>query len=494
MKKGNWIYFPDDTCCIFAPIIKQHKFFFTIYDRQYNMKSFSSLALSEAMLENLKKLEYNTMTPIQEKSIPVILEGKDVLAQAKTGSGKTAAFGIGLMHTLDPERYRVQALVLCPTRELAEQVTGEIRRIARCQHNVKLLKLTGGLPMYRQQQSLKHQAHIIVGTPGRVLKFLEKGALVLDEVKTVVIDEADRMLDMGFIDQIDDIFEFVPAKCQTLCFSATFPEEIKAISRSVMKDPLEITVDTHHDSNVITHHFYKAVPDKKGQTVLSILANYHPDSTIIFCNTKDACRRVGKELNQNGLHSIALHGDLEQKERDEVLIRFSNGSSRVLVATDVAARGLDIDDLGAVINYDLPFETETYVHRIGRTGRAGREGLAFSLMEPGEEFRIDKINEFMKRDFSAKKPDFELSDEIADLEPEMVTLSINGGRKNKISAGDVLGALTKEEGIPGSDIGKIDRMDYLTFVAVKRRSHRRALKMLLSGTIKGRRFLAKIND
>lgn len=446
------------------------------------------------MLENLEKLKYTSMTPIQEKSIPFILKGNDILAQAKTGSGKTAAFGIGLINKLNPDHYRVQSLVLCPTRELAEQVTGEIRRIARCQHNVKLLKLTGGLPMYRQAQSLKHQAHIIVGTPGRILKFLEKGLLVMDDVKMMVIDEADRMLDMGFIDQIDDIFEFVPNNCQTLCFSATFPDEIKKISKSVMKNPEEILVDTQHDSTVIKHNFYTVPPAKKGSVALYLLAKYRPESTIIFCNTKDACRRVAKELDMSGLHCLSLHGDLEQKERTEVLIRFTNGSSRVLVATDVAARGLDIEDLGAVINYDLPFETETYVHRIGRTGRAGKEGLAFSLMEPGEEFRLDKINEFMKRQFSANLFNFNNIIDSPNMEPYMVTLSINGGRKNKISAGDILGALTKDGNLSGNDVGKIDRLDNLTFVAIKRDLANHALKILQKGLIKGRRFLAMRNE
>jgi ATP-independent RNA helicase DbpA len=458
------------------------------------MKSFSNLPLSRAMLDNLKKLQYETMTPIQEKSIGPILEGFDILAQAKTGSGKTAAFGIGLLQNLNIEKYRIQALVLCPTRELAEQVTSELRRLARFQHNIKLLTITGGMPVYKQEHSLSHEAHIVVGTPGRVLKLLDRGSLSLKDLTMLVLDEADRMLDMGFIDQIAEIFRYAPDKRQTLCFSATFPEEIKTLSRSILENPKEITVDTEHTTGLISQYFYQLKTVDKISTMMSLLAEHKPENTIIFCNTKDTCRKVGKELTDKGLHSLALHGDLEQKERTEVLIRFSNGSSNILVATDVAARGLDISNLGAVINYDLPFDPETYVHRIGRTGRAGSEGLAFSLVLPGEAQRMDQINSFMNRDFELEKKSPGSDPVFVNLEPAMVTLSINGGRKNKISAGDILGALTAEGGISGDDVGKIDRLDYLTFVAVKRSTAEKALKILEKKQVKGRSFKAIIND
>ena len=456
--------------------------------------SFTALKLSPAMLRNLYELKYTVMTPIQQQSIPSILEKKDVMAQAKTGSGKTAAFGIGLLENMDTSRYRVQSLILCPTRELAEQVTGELRRLARFQHNIKLVTLTGGVPIFKQEHSLAHQAHIAVGTPGRVLKLLQKEKLSLREVKTIVLDDADRMLEMGFIDQVEEIISYAPKTRQTLCFSATFPQQIKKLSNKIQNNPIEITVDISHDTGTIDQHFYKVPSGKKAAATLGILSKYLPESTIIFCNTKDACRKVRSELNKAGLHSLALHGDLDQKERTESLIRFANGSSRVLVATDVAARGLDINDLSAVINYDLPFESETYVHRVGRTGRAGKEGLAFSLMAPGEEFRIEGINNEMNSGFRVKEPDFTFGATTKELEPSMITVSINGGRKAKISPGDILGSLTAKGGIKGSDVGKIDRQDYLTFVAIKRAVVEDALAVLEDYPIKGRKFLALIND
>lgn len=458
------------------------------------MSSFASLSLSKAMVQNLTKLNYTTMTDVQDATIPHILKSRDLLAQAKTGSGKTAAFGIGMLENIDTKRYRIQSMVLCPTRELAAQVAGELRRLARFQHNLKILTLTGGSPMYHQELSLKHEAHIVVGTPGRVQKLLRRGKLILDDVTMIVLDEADKMLEMGFFDVITDIITYAPRKRQTLCFSATFPAGVKKLCQQALVNPVEVTVESHHDATVIAQHIYKVPEKEKCKATIEILATYQPQSTIIFCNTKEQCRRVRRELDRAGLHSIELHGDLEQKDRTVALVRFSNGSSRVLVATDVAARGLDIDDLSAVINFDMPFEPETYIHRIGRTGRAGREGLSFSLMQPGEEFRLEQINSHSN---SVLKPeDISYSRDVHQhtLEPAMVTLSINGGRRQKISAGDILGALTKSGGVDGKHVGKIDRMDNLTFVAIRRSSAQKALKAFQAQTIKGRRFLAMIND
>jgi len=461
------------------------------------MKTFTHLSLSEAMMSNLNLLKYETMTAIQEMSIPPILKGKDVMAQAKTGSGKTAAFGIGMLENLDMNLLEIQDLILCPTRELSEQVAGELRRIARFRPNIKILNITGGMPARKQELSLKHQAHIVVGTPGRILKLLERGSLIIGGLKTLVLDEADRMLDMGFMDEIQSIFSFLPSRRQTLCFSATFPEEIRELGRTFMKNPREVTVEVLHHPEVIEQRFIEVLPDEKIHAVSGILGNLKPDSVLIFCNTKDSCQKTEEQLNKLGYHCLALHGDLDQSERTEVLIRFSNGSSRILVATDVAARGLDIDSIGVVINFDMPFESEIYVHRIGRTGRAGKEGSAFSLIRPREMFRLDSINEFLESDYSAEKPEFS-SDSVdttaAGMQPEMVTLSINGGRKNKISAGDLLGALTSSGGIDGKDVGKIDRLDTVTFAAVKRSVKVRAVRVLENGKIKGRGYKVMIRD
>jgi len=458
------------------------------------MKSFNTLPLPKAFLDNIDKLGFETMTEIQEKSIPPILKGLDVLAQAKTGSGKTAAFGIGILNNMDSSRYRVQSLVLCPTRELAEQVTGELRRLAKFQHNIKLIKITGGFPVHKQEHSLSHQAHIVVGTPGRIQKLLRRGTLILEEVTMVVLDEADRMLDMGFIDQIEDIMDFVPEKRQTLCFSATFPDEIRDLSRKVMNQPVEVRVESQHNPAVIRQRFYEINPAERARAVLAILSVNRPESVLIFCNTKDSCRRVENELQAAGLSSLALHGDLEQKERTETLIRFANGSCRILVATDVAARGLDIKNLGAVINYELPFETETYIHRIGRTGRAGAEGLAFSLLRAKDRFRLDEINLFSGSRYVPEHLDLEERINLDDLKPAMSTVSVNGGRRNKVSPGDILGTLTATDGISGDDIGKIDCLDYISFVSVKSSIASQVMGILENNTIKGRLFKAMMHD
>lgn len=446
------------------------------------------------MIANLDKLKYSTMTPIQETCIPLVLKKHDILAQAKTGSGKTAAFGIGLLENLKSENFIVQSLILCPTRELSDQVADELRRLAKFKHNIKVLSITGGLPMSKQELSLKHRAHIIVGTPGRVLKHLEKGSLKLDSVTTFVLDEADRMLDMGFIDQIEGIMRDLPAIHQSLCFSATFSDEIRELCSDMLVSPKEIKIDTHHDEGVIAQYFYPVQPTDKAMVIAGILGEHSPESTVIFCNMKDGVRRLSTELGRLGVQCLALHGDLEQKDRTEVLIRFSNRSCRVLIATDVAARGLDISDLETVINYDMPLDVETYVHRAGRTGRAGKEGSVYTLGKPGQRHRIDGLNEYFGSSFTFEEArEWDSSNCAAATMPEMVTLSINGGRKNKISAGDLLGALTAGGKIPGNAIGKIDRLDYITFVAVKRAYSGAGIELLEQHRIKGRRFKAMLH-
>lgn len=428
------------------------------------------------------------MTPIQAQSLPDILEGKDILAQAKTGSGKTAAFAIGLLHKLQVKTYQTQALVICPTRELADQVSKEIRRLARAIPNTKIITLCGGKSIAPQLASLEHSPHIVVGTPGRLLKHLQKETLKLDSLKTLVLDEADRMLDMGFLDDIKLIISMMPTQRQTLLFSATYPEQIKKISNAIQKNPIDVRVETTHDNKKIKQIFYEIPKGERTKTLITLLQHYKPESSVVFCNRKQQCKELQEELWQQGFHALALHGDLEQKERDQVLVQFSNKSSSILIATDVAARGLDIKDLEAVINFELAHDPEIHIHRIGRTGRAGKEGLALSLFMASEASKVNAIEEYQDGAVKVNKASSLNARKDFKLSPPMVTLCINGGRKNKVRAGDILGALTADKNISGSQIGKIDLFDIFAYVAVERSIAKQALKLLSEGKIKGRKF------
>ncbi len=449
---------------------------------------FSILPLTSGMLTNLKTLDYQEMTPIQAASLPSLLQGKDLIAQAKTGSGKTAAFGIGLLSRLNMARFRMQALVLCPTRELADQVGKEIRRLARCVPNTKLVSLCGGKPFGPQVGSLEHGAHIAVGTPGRILKHLQKGTLDLQHIETLVLDEADRMLDMGFYDDISAIIAHTPDKRQTLLFSATYPESIKGMSSQFQRNPVMVTVDATHSETHIKQHFYEVEKGQRVQTIATLLAHHKPESTVVFCNTRQQCKEVAGELRQCGFEALALHGDLDQKERDQVLVMFANTSCPILVATDVAARGLDIKDLQAVINLELSRDPEVHIHRIGRTGRAGKKGIAISLFIASEAYRINALEKYLKSTIRIETlKNIEIK-EAFKLQPVMITFCINGGRKEKVRPGDILGALTGEGGIPSDKVGKIDIFDHIAYVAIDRTIQKQAIKQLSEGRIKGRRF------
>ncbi|MCH8263696.1 MAG: ATP-dependent RNA helicase DbpA [Proteobacteria bacterium] len=454
----------------------------------FSSTPFSRLPLGPEFLANLQSMDYQVMTPIQAQSLPDILKGKDLLAQAKTGSGKTAAFGIGLLDKLEVRTYQTQALVLCPTRELADQVSNEIRRLARAIPNTKILTLCGGKPMAPQLASLEHDPHIVVGTPGRILKHLGKETLKLDRLNTLVLDEADRMLDMGFHEDIMRIIDMTPHQRQTLLFSATYPEEIKDISHAIQTDPVDVRVESLHGNKKIKQVFYEIQKSERTKTLVALLQHYRPESSLVFCNRKQQCQELADALWQQGFHALALHGDLEQRDRDQVLLQFANKSSSILVATDVAARGLDIKDLQAVINFELSPDPEVHIHRIGRTGRAGNKGLALSLFMASETPKVIRIEEYQDSPARIDKPSSLESRENFRLSPPMVTLCINGGRKNKIRAGDILGALTANTNLPGKQIGKIDVFDILAYVAVERPIAKQALKILSGGKIKGRKF------
>jgi ATP-dependent RNA helicase DbpA len=454
--------------------------------------SFSILPLPEAAISNLTALGYLHMTPIQAASLPLALAGRDVLAQAQTGSGKTAAFALALLAKLNVQYAGTQALVLCPTRELAEQVTQEIRRLARYQSNTKTIALCGGVALRGQLSSLEHGAHIVVGTPGRIQDHLERQSLRLDALNTLVLDEADHMLDMGFFDAIAAIIKQCPRQRQTLLFSATYPDGIAKLSQQFLNNPAEIKLKEQHQADKICQHFYQIEESQRLHMVGLLVRHFRPVSTLAFCNTRQQCRDLVDVLGAAGISALALHGDMEQRDRDQVLVQFSNRSCSVLVATDVAARGLDIAQLQAVINVDIAHEADTHIHRIGRTGRAAEAGLALSLASMDDMGRVGFIEQAQKMT-SQWHPVAELV--VASGEPLLapfVTLHIQGGRKEKIRAGDVLGALTGEAGFSGEQVGKITVNDFSTYVAVDRQIAKQALHQLAIGKIKGKRVKVQL--
>ena len=447
---------------------------------------FASLSLPPHVLANLTQLGYLSMTPIQSASLPPALLGKDIIAQAKTGSGKTAAFALALLANLNVRHFAVQAMVLCPTRELADQVTTEIRRLARAEENIKVVTLCGGVALRGQIASLEHGAHIVVGTPGRIMDHLDRGNLDLAALNTLVLDEADRMLDMGFFDDIAKVARQCPPTRQTLLFSATYPDGIAKLSQQFMKNPQQITVQVQHEEGKIRQRWYEVKNSERLHAVSMLLDHYRPPSTLAFCNTKQQCRDLVGVLQAQGFSAMALFGELEQRERDQVLVQFANRSCSVLVATDVAARGLDIAQLEAVINVDVTPDSEVHIHRIGRTGRGDAEGLVLNLASMDEMGYVGKIEVLQGRE-SEWHPLSELTPgEGGKLQPPMATLQIVGGRKEKIRAGDVLGALTGDCGYTREQVGKINVNEFSTYVAVDRRIAQDAVHKLANGRVKGK--------
>ena len=449
---------------------------------------FTSLPLLPALLDNLQGLGFERMTPIQAQALPLILEGRDLIAQAKTGSGKTAAFGLGVLQKLDVDRLVPQALVVCPTRELADQVAQELRRLARLIPNVKVLTLCGGTAARPQAESLARGTHLVVGTPGRIQDHLERGSLDLSALNTLVLDEADRMVDMGFHDDIVAIASHCPAKRQTLMFSATYPDNIRKLSARFLRNPAEVKVEAQHDASRIEQVFYEIDENERLDAVVTLLAHFRPVSTLAFCNTKIRSHDLVERLQSEGISAQALNGDLEQRERDEILIQFANQSCAVLVATDVAARGLDIQNLGAVINVDVTKDTEVHVHRIGRSGRGDQKGLALSLCSPEEMRWANLIEQYQGSPLQWGDLGSLRSKADRPLRARMITLCIQGGKKDKLRPGDLLGALTGDGGLSFEQVGKINITEFSAYVALDRQIAKQAFSRIANGNIKGRRF------
>ena len=453
------------------------------------MGTFDSLtAIPTPLLETLHSLSFEHMTPIQEEAIPLILEHKDILAQSKTGSGKTLAFGLPIILQTDTTIYKPQTLIITPTRELAEQVAIELRKIGAYKPNLKILTLYGGVPLRPQADSLAKGAHILIGTPGRLEDHLTKGTLTLDHIKTVVLDEADRMLDMGFYESVLKIDTYLPKTKQTLLFSATFPPKIEKLAQEILKEHKTIKTSLKTSVDTIQEIAYETTD--KFQTLVSIINTYKPSSLLVFCNTKVEVMALADKLYDEGHSVIQLHGDLDQPQRNEAMIAFSNGSRPLMIATDVASRGLDIKNIALVVNYDLPFDQEVYTHRIGRTGRAEAKGIAISLYTPKESNKYAYI------------ADQSISKSINDLDQKRTyligsnydTLCINGGKRAKLRAGDILGTLCKEIGVDPKMIGKIDITENKSYIAINHTSIKKVAQSLKKTPIKKKKYISWILD
>ena len=459
---------------------------------------FAALLPGSPALDVLAQLGFDTPTKIQEGSIPALLSGNDLVGQSQTGSGKTAAFALPLLERVNVQVRELQGLVLCPTRELSAQVARELRKLGRGRAGLSVVVLSGGESVRDQTRTLEKGVHLAVGTPGRVIDHLQRRTLRVHRVGAVVLDEADRMLDMGFQPDIEKILKALPATRQTAFFSATFPVSIRELSAKYQRDPRWITVsEAVQEAPDIRELVVSSSEQDKLGALRAALALHAHESALVFANQKLTVRKLQENLHVSGSSVAALHGDLEQRDRDRVLAKFRNGSVRVLVATDVAARGIDLDSLDLVINFDLPSQPEIYVHRIGRTGRAGKAGLAVSLRTPRDQAKLEAIEAYTGRPFEVStQPEppatayaARTGSTTAPLDAKMDTLRLSGGRKDKLRPGDILGALTGEAGaLRGDQIGKIEIHERFSFVALARGVSEKALTSLRAGRIKGRRF------
>ncbi len=445
---------------------------------------FASFTLESDLLETLSQLGFTSPTPIQAAGLPAALEGRDLIARASTGSGKTAVFALSLLTRLNMKFFGVQALVLCPTRELADQVAVEVRRLGRSRDHLKVVTLCGGVPLRGQADSLAHGAHVVVGTPGRVLDHLSRQTLVLDGLRTLVFDEADRMLEMGFIDDMTAVARQCPRNRQTLLFSATYPPDIDALAAQFLTNPL--TVSAPEAKPAIDQRFYEVLDETRLVVLAAILTHFRPELCLAFVNTKAQGRDVVSFLQGQGFAALELSGDLEQRDRDEAMVLFAGRCVSVIVATDVASRGLDIASLDAVVNFEVAPDPAVHRHRVGRTGRAGKAGLALTLVGSRERTLVRRIEEFeaMGPVTWASPSDLEPSPQGVPVPPRAMVKLLDG-KKDKIRPGDVVGGLTSA-GFAGDQIGAIKVTEWGTWVAVDRDIVDAVMKALTTVPVKGK--------
>ena len=514
--------------------------------------TFEEMCLDTRIMRAIAEMGFEQPSPIQAQSIPIAVEGKDMIGQARTGTGKTASFGIPMLQRINPKDKNLQAIVLCPTRELAIQSANEIRKLAKFLHGIKVLPIYGGQEISKQIRSLKGGVQIVIGTPGRVMDHLRRHTLKPQTVDIVVLDEADEMLNMGFREDIETILGQLPEERQTMLFSATMPKPILEIAKRYLHEP-EIVKVIQKELTVpkIEQYYYEVNPRKKNDVLSRLLDMYDPSLSLVFCNTKRKVDELVADLKGRGYFAEGLHGDMKQSQRDRVMNGFRNGRTDILVATDVAARGIDVDDVEAVFNYDVPQDDEYYVHRIGRTGRAGREGRAFTLVVGKEIYKLKDIQRYCKtkirrqpipsvNDVAAIKVEklleqageliatdglgrmMDLLEEYLDgsdysatemaaallamqlgetstqtlpkeefgdtgAEPGMVRMFMNIGKKDRVRIVDILGAVAGESGMEGALVGTIDMYDNFSFVEVPQEYAAAVLEAMNHSKIKGRR-------
>lgn len=473
--------------------------------------NFKDFGLSEEILKALDKLEYKKPSKVQKLVIPLALEDKDIIVKSQTGSGKTAAFGIPVCEKIGIENRKPQVLILTPTRELAVQIKDDISNIGRFK-KIRCAAVFGKQPISFQTRELKQRVHVVVGTPGRTLDHIDRRNLDLDEIKYFIIDEADEMLNMGFIDQVRGVIEALPDKRVTMLFSATMPGEIEALCREYMINPGKIEIDPENiTTDKIQQAYYEIEENKKFNLLNKLIYAEKPDSCILFCNTKEKVDNLLNSLKGKDFSCNGIHGGMEQKDRLDTMKGFKRGEFLFLVATDVAARGIHVDDVTHVINYDIPFEKESYVHRIGRTGRAGSRGKAITFVCPNESRFLNDIEEYVgysipkgeipsEKEIEEGKKAFQnkikikpkpKSDKSAELSREITKIYINAGRKKKVRVGDIVGALTSIEGISIDDIGIIDVQDSYSYIDILGDKGKIVLDALQNITVKGKNVKAQ---